>query len=194
MMPYTPQTTFEQAWEYADKIFGWYSVTDARALWDVGLECLGQYGILEVGCLCGRSTAILAHLLKGTGLSLTLIEPFIDYWNGAECSIRDSHRPALLDKLVEIGTPFRLIEKRTCDIASEELPSAIDLLHIDGDHRKAGIGTDCERLLPLVRLGGFACFHDYVGIWSSEVHGVVDEFTPGWEVRGTLDVLRVLKK
>lgn len=45
---------------------------------------------------------------------------------------------------------------------TEEFPNGIDLLFIDGDHRRKGVLSDFERYYPLVNSGGFIVFDDYL--------------------------------
>ncbi len=192
-MPLIPSVSFEQAWECAIKITGWFSGLEGRALWDAGLESLDQYGAIEVGCYYGRSTSVLCHLLHGSGIPLILIDPFVGFSEQGG-NPKDGTRQELLANLEPIGTPFQLIEKISWEVPAAELPSVIDLLHVDGDHREEGVRKDCIKFLPLVRVGGFALFHDYANPGTLGIPKAVDEFTQGWEVRGTFDNLRVLRR
>lgn len=45
-------------------------------------------------------------------------------------------------------------------VAAANIRTAIDLVHLDGDHDYAAVKADFESLLPLVRSGGRILFHD----------------------------------
>tara|TARA_Y100001936_G_C15723755_1_gene482369 strand:- start:169 stop:630 length:462 start_codon:yes stop_codon:yes gene_type:complete len=66
--------------------------------------------------------------------------------NDYECIILkgNSHSPEMLNRV------------------SAEFPNGIDLLFIDGDHRKKPVIADFEMYFPLVNSGGYVVFDDYL--------------------------------
>lgn len=61
---------------------------------------------------------------------------------------------------------------------SRELPDGIDLLFIDGDHRRKAVIADFEMYFPLVNSGGYIVFDDYLPFfWNGkkrECPGAID--------------------
>lgn len=50
-----------------------------------------------------------------------------------------------------------------------EFPDGIDLLFIDGDHRRQGVISDFNAYFPLVNSGGFIVFDDYLPyVWQGK--------------------------
>ena len=45
---------------------------------------------------------------------------------------------------------------------AKEFVNGIDLLFIDGDHRRQGVISDFEKYFPLVNIGGYIVFDDYL--------------------------------
>lgn len=63
----------------------------------------------------------------------------------------------------------------------------IDLLFIDGDHSKEGVGGDIDIWIPHVKDGGYVLFHDY----GSRHHGFVTAAVD--ELAKTLELVEVAK-
>jgi len=59
----------------------------------------------------------------------------------------------------------------------------IDLLFIDADHDLPGVRIDTEKWTPLIKVGGYALFHDYSSNNWPKVAATVDELmiAPEWE-------------
>jgi len=155
-----------------------------RALYDTVMKLPLQSTIVEVGVEYGCSTSILAQVSKENGHKLHLIDPFT----------RKEAAPVFLTMMLSIGGPFNLHVMRTEDIDPPDF--LIDLLHIDGDHMRESVMIDCQRLVPLVYRGGYACFHDYARPSLPDVKLVVDEYTKneGWEEVGTFGTLHVVRR
>jgi predicted O-methyltransferase YrrM len=182
-----------QAISYSMKVSGWYEEDELEALWKMCRESVHHHGILEVGCFAGRTSSLLAQFLQTLlpPAALTFIDPFLsDSMKGYDMVQTKAEFSRCLR---EIGTPYRLVEKRTIDVTPAELPERIDFLHIDGDHTKTAVETDCRLLLPLVRPGGIACFHDY-GRRAFDVTNVVDRMCADWRLIGTFGTVRALQK
>jgi predicted O-methyltransferase YrrM len=183
----------KDALEISTKIRGWYDENELASLWKMCTEAVRKDGILEVGCFAGRSSSVLAQFVRTLQfpVQLTFVDPFLpEFMNGMNIL---SAKKEFTRHLGEIGVPYTLIEKRSIDAAVGDFPESIDFLHIDGDHRRVGVETDCFLLLPRVRLGGIVCFHDY-GRPGFEVQAVVDDLCSEWEVIGTFGTVRALQK
>lgn len=68
----------------------------------------------------------------------------------------------------------------------------IDILFIDGDHRREAVFWDWENYEPFVKQGGFIVFDDYLDFnWSPQVHGAVNDIvnkldTTKYEIIGSI--------
>jgi len=79
----------------------------------------------------------------------------------------------------------------------KEFPEGIDLLFIDGDHRRNAVISDFERYFPLVNSGGFIIFDDYLPyIWNNKkrdcpiaINDLVKKYNDQLEIIGLLDDL-----
>lgn len=181
------------ALSYSTRLAGWYELDELRALWRMCRRAVRYEGILEVGCFAGRTSSLLAQFVQTLRrpVPLTFIDPFQPRFMGG-VDMR-TVRQTFTRCLGEIGTPYTLIEKRTIDTTPADLPERIDLLHVDGDHSKVAVETDLRLLLPLVRPGGIACFHDY-GRDAFDVTEVVDDLCRNWDVIGTFRTVRACRK
>jgi SAM-dependent methyltransferase len=178
---------------FSKKINGWYAEDELEALWRMCFEAVQRDGIVEVGCFAGRTSSLLAQFVKTINppVPLIFIDPFSpEYMRGFNI---DLAKAQFTRCLLEIGTPYKLIEKRTIDANLADFPAQVDLVHVDGDHTKLGVENDCRLLLPLVRAGGIACFHDY-GQEAFAVKAVVDDICADWTLVGTYGTMRALRK
>jgi SAM-dependent methyltransferase len=182
----------EAAIRYASGIKGWYEPAELRGLWDMCSLALADGGILEVGCFHGRSSSLLALFVQtlGRAVPLIFIDPFQSHFMQGFDIV--AAKADFLGHMHEIGVPYRLFEQRSADIPRNELPAGIDLLHVDGDHAKRALETDCEILLPVLRPGGVVCFHDYRPDFP--VVEVVDRVCGGWQELGTFGNMRALRR
>jgi SAM-dependent methyltransferase len=184
---------FQRALSCSRTIRGWYEDDELEALWRMCFEAVDHDGILEVGCFAGRTSSLLAQFVQTLNhpVPLIFIDPFLPQFMKGYDMV--SAREEFIRRLNEIGTPYRVVEKRTIDTTAADLPARIDLLHVDGDHSRAGVEADGRLLLPLLRTGGIACFHDY-GRQAFDVTSVVDELCRDWNVIGTFGTVRAVQK
>ena len=78
------------------------------------------------------------------------------------------------------GGPWTLIVGDSSALSiADQVPSALDVLYVDGDHSYKGACADIREYLPRVRPGGMALFHDV----SS------NPYVPEFQVREALDDL-----
>jgi predicted O-methyltransferase YrrM len=182
--------TRQRSIAYSCRVPGWYTPQELTGLWEMCSLVVGRNGILEVGSFHGRSSSLFAHFALNLPypVPITLIDPFLP-WKGWDM---ERARRELRTRMERIAIPYVLIEQRVADIPRAQLPAAVDLVHIDGDHDGAAVELDCRGLLPLLRPGGIACFHDYRPDFA--VPEVVERWCPGWPVAGTFGSMRGLRK
>jgi len=72
----------------------------------------------------------------------------------------------------------------------------IDLLLIDADHLYPGVMKDIEGWTPLVKIGGYALFHDYESVNWGDVTKAVDITMqyPEWETVLRVDTLKAFRR
>ena len=133
----------------------------------------------EIGVFGGRSSyptlRALEHNKRTEGKSGVLHA--IDPWSNAEAvrnfNPTEAHanwwRSVPLGKIHEQFnvslqtsglTSYCVIHKQTSSEAFQQLPKAIDILHIDGNHSQESSTSDVETYLPKVKEGGYVWFND----------------------------------
>lgn len=72
----------------------------------------------------------------------------------------------------------------------------IDLLLIDADHLYDGVMKDISGWTPLVKIGGYALFHDYESVNWGDVTKAVDQTMqyPEWEYVLKVDTLKAFRR
>ena len=71
------------------------------------------------------------------------------------------------------------------------LENSIDLLFIDGDHRKAGVIKDFEAYSELVSIGGIIVFDDY---WSGDLEKYAWKNKDHWDEPKRMDIVGAYKE
>lgn len=182
--------TFDQVWEYTKNISSEtaFSRVEGEALFDTLIRLEEGSRVVEVGCEFGRSTSIIAQVVKENGHDLTLIDPFIS-------SVDQRPMTQFASMLEYFKIPFTL-HCMTTEQAVSKLPMRIQFVHIDGDHEKKGIAVDCRILLPRLTAGGYACFHDYGRESLPDVKQAVDHHIqwPGWSMVGVFETLLIVRR
>lgn len=179
---------FQEVWEVARLIPGWYLEEEAHLLYSMALTADTGLGILEVGCYAGRSTRILAEVSNQSRTCLFIIDSF----NHNHPIEGVEPLKSVTRMLAEEECVYRLITSETKDVDIFTLPR-FDFVHIDDSHLKADLEIDRERILPLLRVGGYAAFHDYHPNWP-DVVSFVDSLRPSWKEVARESSLIVLEK
>lgn len=185
--------TFEEVWQYTDKIGGYYEKPEAELLHRAACEVPEGGLMVEIGTFQGRSSSVLLQVAQTRRVRVGLIDPFA--WMGKNAE----------SELLKTLEPFRdvryLFWKRYGHEVAPEYNFGIDLIHVDGNHQEDGIRQDCELWLPKLKPGGIACFHDYDrrgpdGIEEvfPGIKRVVDELTGDWEHFGLAGTLCARRK
>lgn len=150
-----------------------YKRDEMSALAGVALHVPDHGLMVEIGTFTGCSASILLQAAEGRGVHVLMLDPFAWMW--------DSNAEQILQGMLSKFTNFTL---KRIPASRYKGPLAIDLLHIDGDHSKEHVDSDCSNYLPMLKSGGRAAFHDYRGLQPNPFVGmpeVVDQHTQGWK-------------
>ena len=137
-----------------DVVYQYYYTTpghlhprEAEVLWRLARR---SEVVLEIGCFKGLSTGIF--LLADPKLVISCDT----FQNCSKKFCEINIRLLIHDNNHEfvVGKSQKVSE----DIV--RIAEAIDLLFIDGDHSTRAVRTDTELYLPLIRVGGYAAYHD----------------------------------
>jgi predicted O-methyltransferase YrrM len=145
--------SFEQVMTITQGVSSHVALEDAeaRAYYDLLVSLPQGATVLEIGLQFGRSSSIVAQLQKAKELQYIGIDPFTDPPDAGE---------AWRNLMEKIDADYTLHTVRTEQVSPSAIP-ALDLALIDGDHWAAGVKIDCDLVLPKIKSGGYACFHDY---------------------------------
>lgn len=170
-----------------DDIPGW---TDFAATYVAAVERLADGDVIaEVGCWVGKSTALMADLIRHSGKRITFwaIDPGFGSSGDA-----DLHSPTI----IECGgntTGRLLVNLRDCGVFDHVCPLAVpsvraaklfpdeslSFLFIDGDHAEEAVTADLCAWWDKIRVGGVIAGHDYEGYYpggKNPVKTAVDRF------------------
>ena len=147
-----------------------FNEAEARLLYDVLQDLPENARIVEIGVEWGRSTAVIGLVGKEKFFEFAAI----DSWLGNQGMEQFEHVKEFHRKHGIESHLFRFTSQLAHSYISRRyLP--INLLHIDGDHTRSGIITDCSTWLPELVEGGLVCFHDYDRDSLPQVKRTVDE-------------------
>lgn len=161
-----------------------------RRLWDAAAAAPADSAIVEIGSFHGRSAIVLA-LGAGDGARVWAIDPHAGSDRGPG-EIRGAFDTGERDKvtfhanLAAAGVAERVEHvRRFSDMAHEDVPGAVDLLHVDGAHRYAPARDDIAGWGARVRPGGRMLIHDSfasIGVTGAQLRLLV--FSGRWRYLG----------
>lgn len=151
----------------ADRLFGWYTKDQLRALELLAQSTLRPNDkIVEVGTWLGRSAYVLAYAAAMVDGELICV----DTWKGLPQDPNDPRYKLSLhaDVLAEARRNLSLFGKtvrfeigESC-IVLPSIPSGYAaVVHLDGDHSLPTVGEDVENGWRILREGGLLCGDDY---------------------------------
>ncbi len=166
-----------------------FNKEECEALYDLLYTLPERSTVLEIGIEFGRSTTVFAEICKERGFDFHAC----DAWVGEYSPQAYRH---VLEQIRKYDWKLTLYS-----MLSQELRQAfnmeLDLLHIDGDHTFAGVMTDMQLFMPLVKSGGYVAFDDYGHDSLPEVYTAVSAYMDngGYEFVGRYgNKLGVFKK
>ncbi len=147
-------------------------------LYDIASDLKEGSLIVELGCACGRSTAVLGAVAKDKNLKFITIDPFkTDYWKTED---KQEAIDFFKKNMQLLETKYELLIDYSQNVAIDwwghefDVEEKVDFLFIDGDHRYRGVRLDCELWIPFVKKGSYILFDDYSSSWVG-VKKAVDE-------------------
>lgn len=113
--------------------------------------------IVEIGSYLGASTCYLAGGLRPNGGKIICI----DTWENQTMpdGVRDTFKE-FADHLKPVWNLISPIRARSDSLVPDQLPNAIDLAFIDGDHSYTAAAKDFLLLCDRIKSGGTIAFHD----------------------------------
>lgn len=145
---------FEAVWPEVDRIAGWLTRDQARALHDAVLALPPDATVVEIGSHQGRSTVALA--LARPDVTVVAVDPFVagGMFGGP------ATQGVFEENLERAGVRSRVehVARRSGDVRPG-WARPVDLVFVDGKHDVVSTGTDLRwaRLLPQ---GGRILVHD----------------------------------
>lgn len=115
---------------------GWLAEDEARLLWEIASVCEGP--ILEVGCYCGRSTILLAHL----GRPVYAVDPFAGF--SRDDPTGEGIKTRFLENLAYYAIHNVLLFQQRIE---DWEPCPLGFAYLDGDHTYAGTVAQIRKAL-----------------------------------------------
>lgn len=146
----------------------WFSEVEADVLIATATRALtetpGPHSVVEVGSYCGRSTIVLASVVK-------IIDPSSKIY-----AIDDMHMGSLEKFQVNVAQSgvsdvIELIQQRSFEVVWNK---PISMLFIDGNHGYTDVSGDFGHFEEHIVPGGYVAFHDYHEMWPGIIQ-FVDE-------------------
>ncbi len=165
---------------------GWMTAAPLERLWDATADAPAGATVVEIGSFHGRSAIVLA-LGAPAGARVWAIDPHAGSDRGPG-EIRGAFDTGERDKvtfhanLAAAGVAERVEHvRRFSDMAHEDVPGEIDLLHVDGAHRYAPARDDIAGWGARVRPDGRMLVHDSfasIGVTGAQLRLLV--FSRRW--------------
>lgn len=180
-----------EAAKVAMKIPGQIRRTEAAYLYRLARQ---KGPLVEIGCLHGRSTAILLQAAKIFGAKVTSVDPFLPTPN-----TMFSSQAFWRSNLNEVGLVPQQIYELMSEDAAPLYKDEIGMLFVDGGHTYEDVKTDIAFWAPKVKLNGIIAFHDMFhyaipGVARAIVEWWSGEFSPGEFGRNGLAKWRMEKQ
>jgi predicted O-methyltransferase YrrM len=151
-------------------------------VWDHLLTPIAPQRILEIGAFEGRATCYLIAKFNGGGeLEIHCVDTWeggVEHDRGTMAEVETRFDSNIERALTQVARPVRVIKhKKMSGQALAGLIAAghsgrFDVIYVDGSHQAPDVLTDAVLAFPLLRVGGYMIFDDY--LWSMENPGQQD--------------------
>lgn len=182
--------TFEQVYAMMDDLGSptSFALESAQKLYACLRDLKEKDVVVEVGVQFGRSSTMIGELARDIGFTYIAIDNYQE-------DVSEQALNTFKDRIEK----FNLKVDLRISTAKKEASSIkeIAVIHIDGDHTYEGVCEDINSLLPKVKKGGFALFHDYGHDGLPGVKQAVDELvtnTKFWDFLGVYHSLAVFRR
>lgn len=144
-----------------NKLKGWLSRNEGRALYDLASELPSKSVIVEIGSFQGKSTICLGWGLQIVGSGeIFAIDPHLGQTHVGKTEFPKTYSAFLKNikdfNLAQIVTPIR----QKSEVAVTHWKKKINLLHVDGLHEYEFVKRDLHDWLPFLLPGGVVVCHD----------------------------------
>lgn len=179
--------SFLEMWEYTKNVYGSFTISEARAMYEVVSKLPRHSVVVEIGSYCGRSSSLIGQLAAEPELDLdfTCVDNFITSWEGKD--VEQEFRKNMIRPLVKFQL-LTMSSRRASHLFDDE---EVNVLFIDGDHTYEGAQADITLWLPKMDMSGTILFHDYNSSWDGVKKAVEDSTLHVSEV---IDSLGIVKK
>ena len=177
--------------QQGDAVYSFTTKAELNALYTLALACPVGADVLEIGSYLGASTCyIAAGLSHGDGHLFC-----VDTWQNETMpdGIRDTFTE-FQENTAVFKDMLTLLRKRSDEIASNDIPAALHLVFIDGDHSYDACRHDFHMVTPWLSEDGTIAFHDSNNY--SGVSRVIGEAlaTGKWSVAGHVGSLLWMRR
>jgi len=159
---------FTDAYHRADKIYGYMTPQDCEVLNKYASRVSGI--IVEIGALFGRSSKMLCLSSPDSQIySYDIFAPRTDIE-------KESKQDLLENMKANKNWHFKELDSVRAGMEWDK-DKPIDLLVVDGDHKRESVEKDIVAWVPKVKHGSWVLFHDYYHYMEGEfVIPAVDKF------------------
>ena len=166
----------------AMKIPGQIRSTECRFLYKLARRISN---VVEIGCLHGRSTAVLVQAARIFKASVTSVDPFY-----VTPGLRQQSSPEIWKaNLAAAGLKAPDLLAMESHAAAQVYDKEIGFLFIDGDHSYEHVREDILDWAPKIKIEGVVAFHD---MFMPHISGVAQAVTEWW--LGMFDIQNVTWK
>lgn len=152
------------------KVPGQIRFTEARFLYQLGRR---KGNLVEIGCLQGRSTAVLVQAAKVFKADVTSVDPF--YFTPG---MKIQSSPEIWRQNLEgIGLQAPHLLAMESHAAAQVYDKEIGFLFIDGNHDYEHVKEDIADWAPKIKIDGVIAFHD---MFMPHISGVAQAVTEWW--------------
>jgi predicted O-methyltransferase YrrM len=164
---------------------------ELRVLHGLAATCPTGAVALEVGSYLGASCSYLATGLTRVNGRLICV----DTWQNE--TMDEGTRDTFAEftrNTAAVANVYSTIRKRSDELEPSELPDALDLVFLDGDHSYSATNGDFRLFAPRVAKGGIIAFHDAVA-FEGVSRTIGEALASGeWQLVGHTDNLVWLRK